>query len=117
MRRLACWTRASVAASGWTRDGVDCATVPDTDEVLAARAYIQGRGGDPCVRPLGVPSPPAAWDIGVAVFPTKARALVTGYVDDAPATECYGLVDGREPVPEDSASEAWRRFGQTLVAL
>ena len=50
VQRLACWTRASVAAAGWNRDGVDCATVADTDEVLAARAYIKGRGGDPCVR-------------------------------------------------------------------
>ena len=37
-------------------------------------------------------------------------------MDDAPATECYGLADGHEPVPEDSVAAAslWLRHHQAL---
>lgn len=86
VRRVRCWTDVT----GWTADGVDCDEAKGT--ILAVKAYIYGRGGDPCVAPLGVPSPTADWDIGLVLFPTKRRAMVTGYVDDAPATECYARV-------------------------
>merc|ERR1711972_564003 len=59
------------------------------DSVLAAKAYIQGRGGNPCGEVMGVKPPVASWDVGVAVFPTKRKVTITGYVDDAPSYECY----------------------------
>jgi len=82
IRRLRCWT----AKGGWSKDGEDCENAMD---VVATKVYFYGRGGDPCVHPLGVPSPPATWDIGAVIFPTKRRVLLTGFVDDAPSTECY----------------------------
>merc|ERR1711972_725578 len=59
------------------------------DSVLAAKAYIQGRGGNPCGEVMGVKPPVASWDVGVAVFPTKRKVTITGFVDDAPSSECY----------------------------
>lgn len=56
---------------------------------MASKAYIQGRGGNPCGEVLGVKPPAAAMDVGVAVFPTKRKVTITGYVDDAPSFECY----------------------------
>ena len=41
------------------------------------------------MQPLYAPAPPSSWDVGIAVFPTKRKVLVAGYVDDAPSFECY----------------------------
>eukprot|EP00930_Biecheleria_cincta_P071530 TRINITY_DN59021_c0_g1_i1.p1 TRINITY_DN59021_c0_g1~~TRINITY_DN59021_c0_g1_i1.p1 ORF type:complete len:337 (+),score=28.16 TRINITY_DN59021_c0_g1_i1:25-1011(+) len=92
VRRLRCWTKSGVRKNGWTLHGENCS---GAQNVLAVKVYFYGRGGDPCVAPLGVPSPPASWDIGVLMFPTKRRVWLTGFVDDAPATECYAQSRGR----------------------
>jgi len=100
VRRLRCWTEAGVRRHGWTAEGEDCTGAHD---VLAAKAYFYGRGGDPCIAPLGKPAPPATWDIGALIFPTKRRVWLTGFVDDAPATECYAQTKDSgvwaQPVP------------------
>eukprot|EP00933_Yihiella_yeosuensis_P039490 TRINITY_DN3353_c1_g1_i1.p1 TRINITY_DN3353_c1_g1~~TRINITY_DN3353_c1_g1_i1.p1 ORF type:complete len:322 (+),score=66.04 TRINITY_DN3353_c1_g1_i1:41-1006(+) len=83
VRRVRCWTNVT----SWTPEGVDCSEAKGT--ILAVKAYVQGRGSDPCVRPFGKSAPAATWDIGMVLFPTKRRVMVNGYVDDAPATECY----------------------------
>eukprot|EP00746_Dinoflagellata_sp_MGD_P035608 gnl/MRDRNA2_/MRDRNA2_185252_c0_seq1.p1 gnl/MRDRNA2_/MRDRNA2_185252_c0~~gnl/MRDRNA2_/MRDRNA2_185252_c0_seq1.p1 ORF type:complete len:316 (+),score=46.48 gnl/MRDRNA2_/MRDRNA2_185252_c0_seq1:96-1043(+) len=82
IRRLQCWTRNG----SWTAEGENCIGVSD---IVATKVYFYGRGRDPCVHPLNVQSPAATWDIGIVVFPTKRRVLITGFVDDAPSTECY----------------------------
>lgn len=89
LRRTRCWTDAT----GWFGEGVDCDHCQDST-ILAVKTYVYGRGGDPCVSPLGVPAPAATWDIGVVIFPTKRRAFVNGFAGDAPATECYARFDG-----------------------
>lgn len=103
VRRMRCWTDTGVSGAGWSTEGEDCAGAKDFQNHLAVKAYFYGRGGDPCVSPLGVPSPPATWDIGVVIFPTKRRVWLTGFVDDAPSTECYAQAkdDGiwGQPVP------------------
>jgi hypothetical protein len=82
--RQACWTNESIA-NGWPSSGSQC----QGGSIVAAKAYFQGRGGNPCGQVLGVSPPPASWDIGVAIFPSKRKVTITGYTDDAPSTECY----------------------------
>jgi len=86
VERVACWTpEGSTDGKNWSKIGVQCTG----GSILAARAYIQGRGGNPCGEVFGVSPPAASWDVGVAVFPTKRKVTITGYVDDAPSYECY----------------------------
>lgn len=89
MKKVACWTpQATQNGQTWPTHGESCqgnAAGP----ILAAKAYIQGRGGNPCGTVAGVHPPPASWDVGVAIFPTKRKVTITGYVDDAPSYECY----------------------------
>lgn len=86
VKRLACWTpEGTQNGTSWPTRGEKCRG----GAVLAAKVYIQGRGGNPCGKVAGVKPPVASWDVGIAVFPTKRKVTLTGYVDDAPSYECY----------------------------
>merc|ERR1712050_75008 len=86
VKRQACWTPTdTLDGTYWESKWKSC----DGGPILAAKVYIQGRGGNPCGNVFGVKAPPASWDVGMAVFPTKRKVTITGYVDDAPSYECY----------------------------
>jgi len=84
--RQACWSLDGVQDGSWARKGKSC---EDMDEIAAAKVYIKGRGGNPCGVVMGVQPPPASWDMGMAIFPTKRKVYISGFVDDAPSYECY----------------------------
>jgi len=84
--RLACWTPGGTEnGTRWASEGGTC----EGGAILASKMYIQGRGGNPCGEVLGIKPPPASWDVGVAIFPTKRKVTITGFVDDSPSFECY----------------------------
>merc|ERR1711976_605221 len=84
--KTACYTsKGTNNGKEWQGAGEACSGEP----ILAAKAYIKGRGGNPCGTVFGVKAPVASWDVGVAVFPTKRKVTITGFVDDAPSYECY----------------------------
>mmetsp|Transcript_158928 Transcript_158928/g.506074 ORF Transcript_158928/g.506074 Transcript_158928/m.506074 type:complete len:148 (+) Transcript_158928:81-524(+) len=84
--RLACWTpEGTENGTMWASEGGTC----EGGAILASKVYIQGRGGNPCGEVLGIKPPPASWDVGVAIFPTKRKVTITGFVDDSPSFECY----------------------------
>jgi len=84
--RQACWSLDAVKGGVWEKEGKNCSQL---GEIAAAKVYIVGRGGNPCGVVMGVNPPPASWDVGMAIFPTKRKVTITGLVDDAPSYECY----------------------------
>eukprot|EP00929_Paragymnodinium_shiwhaense_P036940 TRINITY_DN19751_c0_g1_i1.p1 TRINITY_DN19751_c0_g1~~TRINITY_DN19751_c0_g1_i1.p1 ORF type:complete len:251 (-),score=24.33 TRINITY_DN19751_c0_g1_i1:184-936(-) len=86
-KRLACWTaQGTNNGSIWSTVGESCENAVD---LVATKVYIKGRGGNPCGEVAGVSAPPASWDVGLVIIPSKRKVTITGYVDDAPSYECY----------------------------
>lgn len=87
--RLACWTaQGTNNGSIWSSADESC-DGKDAADIVATKVYIKGRGGNPCGEVAGVSDPPASWDAGLVIIPSKRKVTVTGYVDDAPSYECY----------------------------
>lgn len=101
VKKVACW----MEGSPWSATGEPCQGAAGGEgagsgaggagDVAAVKAYVQGRGGNPCGQVFGVSPPKASWDVGIAVFPRKRKVTLTGFVDDAPSYECYARAKDR----------------------